>query len=37
VSRPGLRHTQHSIEWVPGGPFPGTKCGRRMTLTTLPI
>jgi hypothetical protein len=31
-----LRPTQPPVQWVPGGPFPGAKRGRGVTLTTHP-
>jgi hypothetical protein len=36
ASRPALRLTQPSIQWVPGVPSPGVKRGRGVTLTTHP-
>jgi hypothetical protein len=36
VSRPALRPTQPPVQWVPGVLSPGLKCGRGVTLITLP-
>jgi hypothetical protein len=36
VSSPALGPTQPPVQRVPGGPFPGVKRGRGVTLTTHP-
>jgi hypothetical protein len=37
VSRPALVPAQPPVQWGTGGPFPGAKRGRGVTLTTHPI